>query len=148
MPRLLGNDYSVYAIVDQPLFATDAGGLAGFVRAMGAPGDRNLVSFYFDAGLAYKGPFGRKGDTVGIGFGYAQIGTAARLLDRDTATFTGTAFPVRSRETVLEITYQYAVDALPWLQLQPDFQYITAPGGGILNPNAPGQKIGSAGSSA
>jgi porin len=32
----------------------------------------------------------------------------------------------------------------PWLQLQPDFQYISNPGGGIANPNEPGKKIGSA----
>jgi len=32
----------------------------------------------------------------------------------------------------------------PWWQLQPDFQYITNPSGGIVNPNAPGQKIGNA----
>jgi carbohydrate-selective porin (OprB family) len=29
-------------------------------------------------------------------------------------------------------------------QLQPDFQYVTNPGGGILNLSAPGQKIANA----
>ena len=142
-PRLLGNNYSAYGIVDQPLYADkDAGqSLSAFFRAMGAPGDRNLVSFYFDTGLAFKGPFGRKDDTVGIGFGYAQISNAARLLDQDTAAVTP-GYPVRSREAVLEVTYQ--VQITDWWQLQPDFQYVVAPGGGIPNPNAPGQKIGSA----
>lgn len=139
--RLLDNDYSIYGIVDQPLGDT---GITGFARAMGAPGDRNLVDFYFDAGLVYNAPFGRDGDQVGIGYGYARIGSAARGLDADQAVFGGSAYPIRSRETVLEITYQYAVDGLPWLQLQPDFQYITNPGGGIPNPAAPGQKIGNA----
>lgn len=137
-PRLLGNDYSVYGIIDQPLGDT---GLAGFVRAMGAPGDRNLVQFYFDAGVSYSGPFGRDRDTLGIGYGYARIGSAARLLDMDLAATTP-GYPVRSRETVLEVTYQY--QATDWWQLQPDFQYIANPGGGIPNPNAPGQKIGNA----
>jgi porin len=38
---------------------------------------------------------------------------------------------VRSSETFLEVTYQYAV--APWLMLQPDFQYVFNPGGGIAN---------------
>lgn len=143
MPRLLGNDYSFYGIIDQPIFrAEDGTGLAVFARAMGAPGDRNLVDFYFDTGLAYKNPFGRDGDQVGIGFAYAHIGNSARLLDQDTAAFTGTAFPVRSRESVVEVSYQFQVS--DWWQLQPDFQYITAPSGGILNPNGSGRKIGDA----
>jgi porin len=109
---------------------------------MGAPGDRNLVSFYFDTGFAYQKPFGRDGDQVGIGFAYARIGSSARQLDRDTAAFTGTAFPVRSRESVIEASYQAQIT--DWWQLQPDFQYITAPGGGILNPNGSGRKISDA----
>jgi porin len=140
-PRMLGNNYSIYGIVDQPLGDT---GLTAFVRAMGAPGDRNLVNFYVDAGLVYNKPFGRDGDQVGIGYGYARIGDAARALDIDTAKFGGTPYPTRSQETVLEITYQYAVDGLPWLQLQPDFQYVSNPGGGIPNPAAPNRKIGDA----
>ncbi|HZK90438.1 MAG TPA: carbohydrate porin, partial [Stellaceae bacterium] len=141
-PRLLGNDYSLYAIVDQPLFPDkdSDNGFSAFVRAMGAPGDRNLVDFYFDTGLVYKGPFGRDDDAVGIGYGYARIGNAARLLDQDTAG--AAAYPTRSRETALEISYQY--QATPWWQLQPDFQYVTNPGGGILNPTVLGQKVGNA----
>jgi porin len=138
-PRLLGNDYSIYGIVDQPIGDS---GATGFVRGMGAPGDRNPVDFYFDVGLVYNGPFGRDNDQVGIGYGYARIGNAARAFDIDTAAFSGQPYPTRSRETVLEITYQY--QAAPWWQLQPDFQYITNPGGGILNPAVPGQRIGNA----
>jgi len=109
MPQLLGNDYSVYGIVDQPLFQPKGSetGFIAFIRAMGAPGDRNLISFYGDCGLIYNGPFGRLGDTIGLAYGYAQIGNAGRLLDQDTATITGTNYPIRMRETVLETTYQF-----------------------------------------
>ncbi len=143
-PRLLDNNYSVYGVVDQPIYIDKERGqsLTGFIRAMGAPGDRNLVSFYFDTGLAFKGPFGRKDDTVGIGFGYAQIGNSARMLDRDTGAMVIPGYPIRSREALLEVTYQ--VQVTDWWQLQPDFQYVVAPGGGIPNPNAPGRKIGNA----
>lgn len=145
MPRLLYGDYSVYGIVDQPLLppqGKDAGGLVAFGRAMGAPSDRNLVDFYVDTGLAYKGPFGRNNDSVGVAFGYARIGAAARAFDAETATATGQPRPVRSTEDVVELTYQIGVT--PWCQLQPDFQYITNPGGGIVNPTRPGQRIGNA----
>jgi porin len=146
MPQLLANDYSIYGIIDQPLFPAkddnDNTGWNVFGRAMGAPGDRNLVDFYFDGGLEYKGPFGRANDTVGLAYGYARIGNPARLLDTDIAAVSGSYHPVRSQEIVVELTYQWRVS--PWLQLQPDFQYVSNLGGGIVNPNAPGQKIGNA----
>ena len=144
-PRLLANDYSVYAIIDQPILPpadkSDNTGWNAFGRAMGAPGDRNLVDFYFDAGFDYKGPFGRVNDTFGVAYGYARISNSARLLDMDFAA-SGAFRPIRSAEGVVELTYQYTLS--PWWQLQPDFQYITNLGGGIANPNAPGQKIGNA----
>jgi porin len=144
IPRLLSNDSSLYGIIDQPLFqSTDNnGGLTVFARAMGAPGDRNLVDFYLDGGVTYKGPFGRSSDTVGLAVGYARIGYAARQLDEDTASFTGQPYPIRSSERVLELTYQ--VPLAPWWQLQPDFQYVFNPGGGVPNPGAPGRRIGDA----
>jgi porin len=43
---------------------------------------------------------------------------------------------------VVELTYQWTLN--PWWQLQPDFQYIVNPGGGIANPDALGKKIGNA----
>src|SRR5215472_9090990 len=62
--RMLNNNYSPYAALDQPLWqeSEGAGGLNAFLRVMGAPGDRNLVDFNFDTGLTYKGPFGREDD--------------------------------------------------------------------------------------
>ena len=35
-----------------------------------------------------------------------------------------------------------SVTVAPWWQVQPDFQYVFNPGGGILNPNQPTQRIG------
>jgi porin len=113
-----------------------------FARAMGAPGDRNLVNFYADAGLAYKGPFGRADDETGIAFGYARVSDAARGLDTDIALFTGQFQPVRSGEAVLELTYR--IQLTGWWQLQPDFQYIFNPAGGVANPTAGGRRIGDA----
>jgi hypothetical protein len=65
--------------------------------------------------------------------------TALKALDRDTRVISGTYLPIRSSETFVELTYQYQV--APWCQLQPDFQYVFNPGAGVLNPNAPGQRV-------
>ena len=143
-PRLRRHDYSLYAVVDQPFLRDkDAeSGFAAFARVMGAPGDRNLVDLYLDGGLTYKGPFGRTDDHVGISLGYARIGGSARALDADVARLTGQPYPVRSGEAVLEVTYLFQL--LPWWQVQPDFQYVFNPGGGIPNPAAPSRRLGDA----
>jgi porin len=137
-PVIHSSDYGFYAIIDHMLWAAPGGedhGLAGFLRLAGAPDDRNLVSFYADAGLAYKAPFaGRDNDIVGLGFAIARIGDRASDLDRDIAQFTRTARPVRDYEAVVELTYQYV--AAPWWTIQPDLQYVIHPGGSVPDPTS------------
>jgi len=145
-PRQHRGDYSLYVVADQMVWrkpgSKDAG-VGVFARVMGAPGDRNLVNFYADAGVNWKGPFDvRSDDTIGVAVGYARISDAARALDADTAFYTGTAFPIRSNETVLELTYQCQI--AEWWNVQPDLQFVFNPGGGVLNPDKPGQRIGNA----
>jgi porin len=143
-PRQHDNDFSLYGIVDQPFLINEADhtSFAVFARAMGAPGDRNLVDLYVDGGLVYKGPFGRADDQVGIGIGYARIGSAARAFDADVARLSGAFHPIRSGETLLELTYRFQLTG--WWQLQPDFQYVFNPGGGIVNPHAPSRRVADA----
>src|SRR5579871_2284634 len=127
-------DWGIYGVADVTLYQTpDGNALAAFARVGGSPGDRNLVSFYADAGLTYKGLIpGREDDTAGIALAVARIGDNARGLDQDTQFFSGNPlFPVRSNEMVLEVTYQ--IQATPWLTLQPDLQAIFRPGGNVLN---------------
>src|SRR5207302_566538 len=116
--------------------------LSVFARAGGAPADRNLVDIYFDGGLVYKGPFGRADDQTGIAIAYARIGSSVEGFDADVARLTGQFHPIRSGEAVLELTYRFQLTG--WWQLQPDFQYIFNPGGGVANPNSPGRRIGDA----
>jgi hypothetical protein len=83
-------DGGVYGVIDQTFYrvpGTDDQGLSGFVRAGGVPNDRNLISFYADGGLLYKGLPSRPDDKVGIAFAYARIGDNARGLDADTGFF-------------------------------------------------------------
>jgi len=82
---------------------------------------------------------GRDADIFGIGYGVARISDRAIALDADTAQFTGTDLPIRSAEHYIEISYQAQLTG--WWHLQPDFQYFINPGGGLPNPNAPGQRI-------
>jgi porin len=86
------------------------------------PEDRNLVNFYFDTGLSYKGLIpGRDEDALGIAIAYAQLG------DTKSVAMVEEGSDVVGSEMVLEATYQFQVT--PWCVLQPDVQYIINPGG-------------------
>lgn len=143
-PLSHSGDFSVYGIIDQPLFrgGDNAPGFDAFLRVMGAPGDRNLIDFYLDGGVTVANPFGREKDTIGLAVAYSRIGSGARRLDSDTARFTGQPYPVRSAEILIEATY--LIQVLPWWQLQPDLQYVINPGGGIPDPAQPVRLLGDA----
>ncbi len=142
--RVAAATTSVYVVADQMVWhrsADDPQSVGIFVRAMGAPGDRNLVDLGMNAGVSLKAPFrGRDNDVVGLAVGYAKIGSHAQDLASDTASPTTPDYPSRSAETVLEATYQCQV--APWWQLQADVQYTFRPAGGIPNPENPSQRIG------
>jgi porin len=146
IPELHHDDYAFYAVMDQMVWRdpNDPDGdrvVNFFTRAMGTPEeDRNLIDFSLNAGFTFHEPIPHRGDdTCGIGMGYAHVGDHAAGLDKDTAFFTSSFHPVRTSETFIEATYQYQVT--PWWQIQPDFQYVFNPGGGIANPNSPGQRV-------
>jgi porin len=129
--------------------------LNGFARVMGAPqADRNLISVSLNAGLVYHEPFRyRTDDTFGIGMGYVHVSGAVSAYDRDLAAYAAASapvtnpaapvqtgfFPIQSSEAYFEATYQWQLR--PWLQIQPDLQYVFNPGGGIANPNQPNAPV-------
>ncbi|WP_240702068.1 carbohydrate porin [Trinickia terrae] len=127
-------DYSFYAVADQMVWRPDPDeprSIGVFARVMGAPGDRNEVSFSANAGVVMKAPFkGRDNDSVGLGLAYIKVGN--HLSNFDAAQ----GLVPRSSETALEATYQYQVT--PWWQLQGDVQYTFNPGAG-QNPSNPSQ---------
>jgi porin len=132
-------DWSGYAVADVMLLPkpNGNGGLAVFARVEGAPASRSQVSAELAAGIIYQGPFGRDGDNIGLAVDPARIGRPLGSIGALASQYT-----FRGYETVLELSYQAQV--LPWLQVQPDIQYVITPGGGIPNPNQPGQLVGSA----
>jgi porin len=138
LPLQHSGDGGVYGVIDQMLYrvpGTDDQGLSAFVRVGGVPDDRNLINFYADGGLLYKGLVPRRpDDKIGIATAFAGVSNNARGLDADTGFFSGNpGFPIRSSEMVIEMTYQAQLK--PWWVLQPDLQYVINPGGGVLNPD-------------
>jgi porin len=144
LPRFRRKNWSIYGTADQTVWRPDPDepmSLGVFARIMGAPGDRNLVSLGVNAGVVLRAPFkGRDNDSVGLAYGYAGVGRSASLLDKDAVLQSGVPGSARSGESFIELTYQYQV--APWWQVQPDFQYIFLPGGGVPNPSNPGKRIG------
>lgn len=137
-------NFSYYAVADQLVWRDNADlnrTLSVFARAMATPlADRNVVDASLNLGLVLHCPFDyRTDDSLGLGFGYAHVSNRAAGLDSDTAAYTGTFTPARTSEKFVELTYQYQLR--PWLQLQPDMQYVVNPGGGVANPNDPTNRI-------
>jgi porin len=141
-PKTHWTNYSFYGVLDQAIWRPNASSprlLSVFARLMDGPGDRNLIPFSVNAGVTLKAPLpGRDDDTAGIGWGLVAVGGNASGFDHDANLF-GTYTPIRSSESMIEVTYQY--QAAGWWQLQPDFQYVFMPGAGVVNPLKPDRRI-------
>jgi porin len=136
LPRNHVGDYGLYGVADARLYQAPGGngaGLSAFARIAGAPpGNENLIGFYADSGLTYKGLFpGRPDDTAGVAVAYERIGNRAHALDLDFRSLDHLLLPVRNEEVVLEVSYKAQVT--PWWTLQPDTQVIFNPGGHVAN---------------
>jgi len=124
-------NYSLYAVVDQTVWQNaknSSQNVNVFGRVMGAPSTQNFISFFFNGGVTVAAPIpGRDNDTAGLDFGIGKVSSRAAGLDVDSG------LPRQNTEELFELTYQAAVT--PWLNVQPDIQYVVNPGGGVLDPN-------------
>jgi porin len=115
-------DYAGYVIMDQNVWhptESPAEGLQTFGRASVAPRDRNQVEFYTDGGLDYTGLIpGRDADVLGLGLSYTRM-------SGDLRNAQGNPYP-NHYEGIVELTYEAVLT--PWINLQPDLQYIVNPG--------------------
>jgi porin len=131
--RPLDNNWGLYAIIDQLIWrvpgSEDPKGVGLFARFIGAPQDRNLVSFYVDGGVTFSGMFRRRpDDAIAIGLAYTGISNAVTAFDVTSGE------PVaRNYELLLELCYTMQI--APGWTLQPDFQYFWQPGGGVADEN-------------
>lgn len=127
------SDQSIYATIDQQIYSGASGSetVSVFARAMAAPADRNLVDFNLDGGIVFAGFVpGREKDSFGVMAAYSHISGDAKKLDEDVLGFGGVTF-VRKSEWVLEANY--IAQIVPGWTLQPDFQYVWNPGGGVAD---------------
>jgi porin len=128
-------NWGIYGVIDQALWrrpGNDEQVLNFFLRAGGAPSDRDLISFYADAGMGLRAPLAdRPHDVVTIGLAYGNISADAARADR----VAGPPTPVRDHEAVIELSYKAAV--LPGWTVQPDLQYIIHPGANVESPVRP-----------
>ncbi len=143
--RLHRGNLGVYGVVDKMIWrsAVDPNRvLSAFARVMGTPfADRNLVSFSGNLGLTLKDPFPyRTADTLGLGLGFTRVSPHQSAADGDIAAFGNSFNPRRTSEVFVEAMYQRQVT--PWLQIQPDLQFVINPGGGVANPQAGNRRIG------
>jgi len=142
-PAKISGNSAFYAMIDQGVWKPtpdSARVLSVFLRGLTAPTNQNVVDFSLNGGITLTAPFeGRDNDTLGIGFGYAHVSSRAHDFDQDVARLNGNATLARTDETFIEATYQAQIT--PWLQLQPDVQYVINPGAGVANPTT-GKKLG------
>ena len=113
------DNHGYYAIGEIDLWRGEDGrGVGVFGRLGFAQGDRNQTDLYAGGGINWTGPLaGRPADVAGVAFAYARNGDD--FLRMSPGLFT-------RGETVLELTY--AIQATPWLLIQPDLQYFLDPG--------------------
>ncbi|MGS0754714.1 carbohydrate porin [Roseateles sp. GG27B] len=133
-------NYAVYVVADKLVWRDEHypdRTVAIFGRVMGTPlTDRNLIDFSLNAGLVFHSPLrNHPADTIGLGIGYAHVSKQVSQLDISTAQVNGTTGPIRGGEKFIELTYQYQLK--PWIQIQPDIQYVSNPGAGIPQPTTP-----------
>jgi porin len=133
-------DYGVYGVIDQMLWRLPGDdpkkGVGAFARASFSPSNRNLIDLYAEAGVNFMGIWEqRPDDKFGLAASFSRLSPGLRELDRERAFFEKTALPFRDYELAVELTYQAPIVA-GWT-LQPDFQYIFHPGGGVVDPLNP-----------
>jgi len=130
----------MYGVIDQMLWRGAQSSASVFVRGGFSPSDRNLLSWYVDGGVGFKGLFpGRADDTLTLGVAHSKISKDAAALDQDTLALDGPPYPIRNAETVFELSY--IAQLAPWWTLQPDIQYIVRPGGNVPDPIDPTRTV-------
>ena len=145
LPAMHAHNGSIYAVADQVVWegVNGARRINAFLRVMAAPPDRNLIDWSANGGLTINDPIpDRPDDSAGIDVGFADVSSRAAALDRAKALYTATFTPIRSSETLIELTYQAQITS--HLQLQPDVQLVINPGGGIANPDQPAKQVNDA----
>lgn len=148
------NNYGFYGLIDQMIFRErkaetenrtseirtpsheaegEEQGLGMFLQFGGAPSDRNLVAYYFGAGLNYTGLIPKRDkDILGVAVANAFMSRKARKARAEEidAFIPGTGDEpgqLMANESTLEMTYRIQLHER--LALQPDYQIVFNPSG-------------------
>jgi porin len=139
-PRHDGN-YGVYLLAEQQLYLpygkTDPAqrGLTAFVRALGAPADRNLMQSEFDGGLVYRGLIPtRDWDTLAFAGSYLEFSRDIASAQRAINSIAPGSFVPTDYEGVIELDYK--VQATAWWTVQGSLQHVFHPGGSAATHDA------------
>jgi porin len=122
--ELLHRDESlgVYALTEGTLLERGQSSLSGFLRVGVADSDVHQISRYIGAGVAWSGPMlagPDREEQLGLAIGNISNGNAYLRAQADQGAI------YDRHETAIELTYR--MQALSWLALQPDLQYIINP---------------------
>lgn len=115
--------FGVYGLAEGTLVERGEHSLNGFLRVGFADPDVHQLSRYIGAGLVWSGPLlasAEREEQLGIALASVENGRPFRRAQSALGS------SVDRHETAIEFTYR--VQALPWLALQPDVQYIINPG--------------------
>ena len=125
IPLMHDGNKGIYALAEQRVFSEkedDNQGLSVFIRLGWANPDFNDISLYTGGGLVYTGLIpSRNEDQIGVAVAAAHVGNKFKqaVLDEDEIL-------VKDEEVNLELTYRSQI--LPWLAVQPNFQWVINPG--------------------
>jgi porin len=123
-----------YLLLDQTIYRADeteqASRVTPFLSLLFAPNQEiNEMPFFFNGGVVWQRPQPIRPDDAAIfGIMYGGFSSDLRRAER------GSPSGQQDFEMVLE--WSYVVQLAPWLQVQPDFQYVIKPGGTGNIPDA------------
>jgi porin len=125
-------DPCFYILLDQMIYrrggADSNQGLTPFISLVFQPKNRNLIPFFFDGGLVFRGPLSsRPKDVASVGYIYGKFSPDKARVDRQAGK------EPQNFESVIEASYWAQIN--PWFYIMPDLQYIIHPKG-LDIPNA------------
>ena len=119
----------VYKQVEEPEQVLSNQGLYAFNLVNFAPKYNNVLPFYFQTGLVYKGLIPtRDNDQFGVAFALGNYSYYKILSEYNSGIGVHQTY-----EGVVEIDYRFQINK--WAYIQPNFQYIIRPGGTGLVQN-------------
>jgi porin len=130
----VGGRYGMYLLADQMIVRQGRGrGLSVFGQVTANPRASAQITRWYAAGLVKTGTFaGRDADTLALGVVHAQVNPRLRERAAASNAEAGGDAALPAGEKVIELSY--GLQALPWLGVRADLQYVVDPGAFSYRP--------------